>query len=63
MACCGPSIPKIEKEELIKKLRQQAEEIPLDLNRIHMIFEPKKQRWNSNSLFIIYNLYNLPIFR
>ena len=63
MACCGPSIPRFEKDELIRKLREKAEEISLDLNRVHMIFEPKKQRWNSNSLFIIYNFNNLLIFR
>ena len=63
MACCGPSITRYEKEELIRKLREVNEDISLELNRVKMTFEPRKQRWNSNLLFIFYNFNNLPIFR
>ena len=63
MACCGPSIPKVGKEELLGKLRERSEEISLDLNRVHMTFDPKKLRWNSNSLFIFNNFNYLQIFR
>ena len=59
MACCGPSIPKMDKESLLKDLRKQNEEISLDLKLVNMTFEPKKLRWTSNILlyFIILIFY------
>ena len=63
MACCGPSIPRMEKEVLLRDLRNDDEDISLVLNKVNMTFDSKTQIWKSNSLFIIFNFKNLSNFR
>ena len=48
MACCGPSIKRRDEKTLFDELRNNEEEISLNLNKIHMKFLPDKGNWKSN---------------
>ena len=55
MACCGPSIKRRDEKVLFEELRNNKEEISLDLNKIHMNFLPDRGLWKSNYYFIYIN--------
>ena len=61
MACCGPNIPRKDKETLIKELRGETENIGLVLNKVEMIFEPENLRWKSNFYLLFIFLINYQI--
>ncbi len=48
MACCGPSIKRKDEKTLFDQLRNNEEELSLNLNRIKMKFNPEKGTWTSN---------------
>ena len=53
MACCGPTIKRVDEKILFNNLRNNEEEISLTLNKnqkneIHMNFTPEQGKWNSN---------------
>ncbi len=48
MACCGSSKNPKDFEKILKKLRNNEEEIALKLNNLRLSFLPKEGKWNSN---------------
>ena len=48
MACCGSSKNPKDFEKILKKLRNNEEEIALKLNNLIISFLPKEGKWNSN---------------
>ena len=48
MACCGPSIKRVDENALFEELQNEGENISLKLNRIELEFEPKKGEWKCN---------------
>ncbi len=51
MACCGPSIKKVDEKTLFQELRNNEEEISLRLNDIRMNFKPEQGNWKSNKYY------------
>ena len=48
MACCGPSIKRVDEKILFNNLRNNEEEISLKLSKIRMNFNPENGNWRSN---------------
>ena len=48
MACCGPSIKRVDEKELFEQLQNEGENIELELNHIKMEFQPNKGEWKCN---------------
>ena len=48
MACCGPSIKRVDENALFEELQNDGEKISLNLNHIKMEFEPNKGEWKCN---------------
>ena len=48
MACCGPSIQRIDEKTLFEKLRKNEETISLKLGKSNMNFLPIIASWKSN---------------
>ena len=51
MACCGPNIKRRDESTLFNELRNNEEEISLNLNKIQMNFLNDKGEWKSNKYY------------
>ncbi len=48
MACCGPSIKRVDEKTLFEQLQEEGDKISLNLNKIEMIFQPNQGEWKCN---------------
>ena len=48
MACCGPSIKRVDETQLFSELEKEGDPISLKLNRIEMDFDPTRGVWKCN---------------